>query len=102
MSPSVKGPEGPPEAGPHVRWGGQSASRLRRRDRTSRRSGTGRNAFARGCTTRRATVTAPGQRHTDRRGERGSRPQNATLRLTISLQKSKGPSGRCSSAAERR
>jgi len=50
-------------------------------------------AFARGIATRWETISAIGQRHTDRRGERGSHPQNATLRLTISLQKSKGQAG---------
>jgi hypothetical protein len=65
-----------------------------------------RAAFARGFATRRETVGSAGQRRTDRRGERGSRPQNATLRLTISLQKSKGTSGlaqqRCENAGDRR
>jgi len=63
------------------------------------------SAFARGVTTGRESRRLPEQRHTDRRGERGSRPQNATLRLTISLQKSKGPSGpvqqRCTEAGDR-
>lgn len=50
-------------------------------------------AFARGIATRWETISAAKQHHTDRRGERGSHPQNATLRLTISLQKSKSQAG---------
>lgn len=64
-----------------------------------------RTAFARGVATRWETISATEQHHTDRRGERGSHPQNATLRLTISLQKSKGQAGlvqqRCTDAGDR-
>jgi hypothetical protein len=62
-------------------------------------------AFARGVGTRWETISTTEQHHTDRRGECGSHPQNATLRLTISLQKSKGQTGlmqqRCTDAGDR-
>jgi hypothetical protein len=75
MSLVVEAPKGPPSAGPHVRWGGWSACWLRRRDRMTRRSNRASQRLRKGRGDAAGkTVSSFGQRRTDRRGERGSRP----------------------------